>query len=144
MTTSKNNAFSYVLAAISLTLIICYNLPGYWSFTDSEENINFSYYNFHYSLVFFCYIINLINIFVQAHGCNKVFSIISAIVGFLGIVNGHMFFSIYRLEWVENDYGHYSITFYLIFFLLLVQLILPAILLIIENAKKESGTKIAV
>ena len=142
MTTSKNNAFSYVLAAISLTLIICYNLPEYWSFTDSEDEI--SYRNFPNSLMFICYIINLINIFVQAHGCNKVFSIISAIVGFLGVINGHIFFSAYRQEWVENDYGHYSITFYLIFFLLLVQLILPAILLIIENAKKESGTKIAV
>ena len=142
MTTSKNNAFSYVLAAISQTLIICYNLPKYWSFTYSEES--FSYSELPHSLVFICYIINIINIFVQAHGCNKAFSIISAIVGFLGMINGHIFFSAYRQEWIENDYGHYSITFYLIFSLLLAQLILPLILLIIDKVKKESGTEIAV
>ena len=142
MTTSKNNAFSYVLAAISLTLIICYDLPEYWSFTDSEES--FSYSEISCSLISICYIINLINIFVQAHGCNKAFSIISAIVGFLGVIDGHIFFSVYRQEWIENDYSHYSITFYLIFSLLLAQLILPLILLIIDKAKKESGTDVTV
>ena len=134
MTTSRSNVFSYILAGISFALIICHDIPLYWR--NSDHLLSSA------SFIEYLFIINSINVFVQAHGCNKTFSLISAIVGFLSMINGHLNFSNeremphYKFLYGEG-HGHYSITFYLIVLLLLAQLILPLILLIKEKSNKQ-------
>lgn len=75
--------------------------------------------------------INIINIFIQAHGSCKIASIISATFVLLGIMM-HLFY----IE--DNSIGdQLPIAIYPLLLLLMVQLILPAILLIVENSKKR-------
>lgn len=128
MTTSKTNALSYIQAAISLLLILysfLYNviIPHY---------ISINYYDYYHIVDFYSILmINIINIFIQAHGSCKIASIISATFVLLGIMM-HLFY----IE--DNSIGdQLPIAIYPLLLLLMVQLILPAILLIVENSKKR-------
>ena len=126
MTTSKTNALSYILAAISLLLILFYSFSA---------GGNARYFN-----IYSIFMINVINIFIQAHGNSKIFSIISSILVLIEIMP-------YFLLIVFDNPSYWKglpITFYLIFFLLMIQLILPAVLLIIEKVKKQNRTEVAV
>lgn len=130
MTTSKTNALSYIQAAISLLLI----LYSFFYRTIICNHFSVQYIAYYYSLVDFGTILmmNIINIFIQAHGSCKIASVISAILVLLGIIRGLYSFESYNLMGDQLP-----IVIYPLLLLLMVQLILPAILLIVENSKKR-------
>lgn len=157
MNTSRKDSKSYILAGISMALIACFFIPFYWV-QDKEvydayyeaSNHPIAYYCFSFaemiwSPVIILLYINCANIFIQAHGSNKTFSIISAVAGLIGIINCHTYNARLNHGYHINaggtavpgyEEGNYSITFYLIITLLLAQLILPLIFGIIEKARK--------
>ena len=146
MNTSRKDSKSYILAGISMALIACFFIPFYWVqdkdvydayYEASNHPIAYycvSFAEMRWSPVIILLYINCANIFIQAHGSNKTFSIISAVAGLIGIIECHTFHS--RLNFSSYEEGNYSITFYLIIILLLAQLILPLIFGIIEKARK--------
>ena len=136
MTTSKTNALSYIQAAISLLLI----LYSFFYRTIIYNHFSIQHIAYYYNLVDFYSIlmINIINIFIQAHGSCKTFSVISAILVLLGIMRGLYSFELYNL--MED---RLPIVIYPLLLLLMVQLILPVILLIVENSKKRDRIDIA-
>ena len=160
MNTSRKHIKPYILAGIRIALIVCFFIPFYlapnkefFEYNDVYNAINntkdypfaycISFFNTPWTLASLLIYINCANIFIQAHGCNKTFSIISAVAGFIEIIQCHTYNS--RMNFGCNfDERHYSIAFYLIILLLLAQLILPLILLVIKKTNKESRTDITV
>ena len=131
MTTSKTNALSYIQAAISLLLILYY----FFYITIIYNHFSIQHIAYYYNLVDFYSILmmNIINIFIQAHGSCKIASVISAILVLLGIMRG-----LYSYESYNLMGERLPIAIYPLLLLLIVQLILPAIFLIVENSKKET------
>lgn len=154
MNTSRKDIKPYILAGISIALIVCFFIPFYlapnkefFEYNDVYNAINntkdypfayhcISFFNTPWTIAVLLIYINCANIFIQAHGGNKTFSIISAVAGFIEIIQCHTYNS--RMNFGCNfDERHYSIAFYLIILLLLAQLILPLILLINEKSNKQ-------
>lgn len=161
MNTSRKDIKPYILAGISMALIACFFIPFYWV-PDKEiyDVYNEFYQTEDYPIAYYCIsfaemiwspfitllYINCANIFIQAHGSNKTFSIISAVAGLIGIIechtynarlnHGHYHINAGGTAVPGYEEGNYSITFYLIISLLLAQLILPLIFGIIEKARK--------
>ena len=132
MTTSKTNALSYIQAAISLLLILYsfFYTIGMQYFYSMEYIAHHAYLVSYYTIL----MINIINIFIQAHGSCKIASIISAIFVLLEMMPQ-------LLNIVFDDHStcdRLPIIIYPMLLLLMVQLILPTILLIVENSKKET------
>ena len=123
MTTSKTNALSYIQAAISLLLIL------YSFFYTIVTHYYYSVYYLPMVDVYTILMINIINIFIQAHGSCKIASIISAIFVLLKMMPELL----YRVFDDRSTHDQLPIIIYPMLLLLMVQLILPTILLIVVD-----------
>lgn len=137
MTTSKTNALSYIQAAISLLLIL---YSFFYSIFMSNYSLQYAAYYLPLVDIYIILMVNIINIFIQAHGSCKIASIISAIFVLLKMMPELL----YRVFDDRSTYDQLPIIIYPMLLLLMVQLILPTILLIVENAKRENRTDITV
>ena len=67
-----------------------------------------------------------INLFIQAHGSNRLFSGFLSIIGGVSLIVAHLILD-EKLNGDFGDFFDYSVAFYLIIVLLIAQLVLPTL-----------------
>lgn len=143
MNTSRKNNAAYTQAIISILLLLCTFLP-YKSVNNGEYSISLAVcfatlegIDFKSKIIGFLYTIyfmfHVVNIIVQMHGSNRIFSAILSFIGFIGLAILHLFLP---------DYFDYSIAFYLIIFLMIAQVAIPALILMPENMPATTNPEV--
>lgn len=135
---NKNTAAAYIQAGISLLFILFTFLP-FISFEGEDKEFSLSL--FFSSLIagtnedidielkvcayFFIvyFMLQAINLFIQAHGSNRLFSGFLSIIGGVSLIVAHLILD----EKLNGDFFDYSVAFYLIIVLLIAQLVLPTL-----------------
>lgn len=133
---NKNTAAAYIQAGISLLFILFTFLPfisfegvDKWTSlslffssviteTDVDIELEISAYFF---IIYF--MLQAINLFIQAHGSNRLFSGFLSIIGGVSLIVAHLILD----EKLNGDFFDYSVAFYLIIVLLIAQLVLPTL-----------------
>lgn len=133
---NKNTAAAYIQAGISLLFILFTFLP-FISFEGSDKGISLSLFfssvitetnvdiEIEISAYFFIiyFMLQAINLFIQAHGSNRLFSGFLSIIGGVSLIVAHLILD----EKLNGDFFDYSVAFYLIIVLLIAQLVLPTL-----------------
>lgn len=135
-TSNKNTAAAYIQAGISLLFILFTFLP-FISFEGEDKDLSLSFLFStiitgsgvdieleicaYFFIVYF--MLQAINLFIQAHGSNRLFSGFLSIIGGVSLIVAHLVLD----DKINEDFFEYSVAFYLIIVLLIAQLVLPTL-----------------